>query len=196
MSSGFKRKRIVYLVVFLAILVIITTLIVLCIRNSGNEASDNSNTSNNETTTEPESSSGSATDDKSLVETTEPDIDNNIYIIVEDNSANPGDKNVEVNILFKNNPGIFGMDFDLYYDESVMTLTDTVSFIDTESCVFTQPKKYHTPSSFLWDFQDDVWDKDGVFMKLFFDISETAQSGEYIVGVIFLIRILTRLLFM
>ncbi len=115
--------------------------------------------------------------------TEEPVIDNNVYMIVESNSANPGDKNVEINILFKNNPGILGMDFDLYYDDSVMMLVDAVSFVNTDGCVFTQPKKYHTPSTFLWDFQDDVWDEDGIILKLLFNISETAHSGSYVIEV-------------
>ena len=160
------------------------------VTDGDSEISDNINVPNYETITEtPESSSEPMTDDEGLGEITEsnapeePNVDNNIYIIVENNSAKPGDKNVEINVLFKNNPGIFGMDFDLYYDESVMTLIDTVSFVDIDNCVFTQPKKYHTPTTFLWDFQDDVWDRDGLFLKLLFNISETAQSGDYAIEI-------------
>lgn len=199
MRSGFKKKHAVSLTLILGML-IIAVLLTSCGKNTNgdSEASDSKNIQSGETNIEtPTSSATSGAEDvgsgehteSNSTETTEsnsteePYLDNNVYIIVESSIAKPGDKNVEINVLFKNNPGIFGMDFDVYYDDSVLTLVDAVSFVNTDSCVFTQPKKYHTPSTFLWDFQDEVWDKDGMFLKLVFNISETAQSGDYTIEI-------------
>lgn len=195
MRENLKKCRTISLTLIFVMFIISIIMITSCGNNTNN---DSENKQNGETTLELSTSSATSeaegvdaveTTESNFAETTEansteePIVDNNIYIIVESSSAKIGGKNVEINILFKNNPGIFGMDFDLYYDDSVMTLIDAISFIDTDSCVFTRPKKYHSPSTFLWDFQDGFWVRDGVFLKLLFNISEAAQSGDYAIEV-------------
>lgn len=195
MRENLKKCRTISLALIFVMFIISIVMITSCGNNTNN---DSENKQNGETTLELSTSSATSetegvdtveTTESNLAETTEsnsteePHLDNNVYIIVESSFAKPGDKNVEINVLFKNNPGIFGMDFDVHYDDMVLTLVDAVSFVNTDSCVFTQPKKYHTPSTFLWDFQDEVWDKEGMFLKLIFNISETAQSGDYAIEI-------------
>lgn len=100
-------------------------------------------------------------------------------IIVQGSKAKAGDKKIEVVIKIKNNPGILGMDFDLYYDDTVMVLTNSQSLLDLTGCSFTSPAYYRNPTTFLWDFQDLNWTEDGEFLKLEFDITKNISPGEY-----------------
>lgn len=193
MRENLKKCRTISLALIFVMFIISIVMITSCGNNIKNDSENKQETtlelSTSSTTSETEGVDTVETTESYFAETTEansteePIVDNNVYIIVESSSAKTGGKNVEINILFKNNPKIFGMDFDLYYDDSVMTLIDAISFIDTDGCVFTRPKKYRSPSTFLWDFQDEVWDKDGMFLKLIFNISETAQSGDYAIEI-------------
>lgn len=106
-------------------------------------------------------------------------------LIVEGTSAKAGDSGVEVLVKIENNPGILGMDFDLYYDDTVMVLTEATSELDPEECVYTAPAYYRNPTTFLWDSQDLSWTDDGTFLKLHFDILDTAPSGEYEIKIMY-----------
>ncbi len=100
-------------------------------------------------------------------------------LVVEGVKAKAGDKRVQVVIDVVNNPGILGMDYDLYYDDSVMTLVEAQSVPTYEGCVFTSPAYYKNPTTFLWDSQDANWFEDGELLKLYFDIAEDAAAGKY-----------------
>ena len=100
-------------------------------------------------------------------------------LIVGSTRAKAGSKGVEVMVQLVRNPGVLGMDFDIYYDESVMTLTDARSELQLEGCEYTAPAYYRNPTTFLWDFQDANWVADGVFLTLYFDIAEDAPVGNY-----------------
>ena len=91
----------------------------------------------------------------------------------------PGDKNVEVTVDITGNYGILGMDFDVYYDDTVVTLTDAKSQLNVEGSSFTEPAYYRNPTTFLWDFQDASWTTDGTILTLYFDIAEDAEPGAY-----------------
>lgn len=106
-------------------------------------------------------------------------------LIVKSVKAKAGDKNVEILVNVANNPGILGIDYDLYYDDSVMTLVNAESTLDLEGCVYTPPAYYRNPTTFLWDFQDANWTEDGAFLKLYFDISDTAPAGEYEIKIMY-----------
>lgn len=106
-------------------------------------------------------------------------------LIVDGATAKAGDNNVEVVIRLEKNPGILGVDFDLYYDDSVMNLVNAISELNMEGCVYTPPAYYRNPTSFLWDFQDLNWTEDGNVLKLYFDISDTAPAGEYEVKIMY-----------
>ena len=106
-------------------------------------------------------------------------------LVVERTRAKAGDKDVEVVIEVKNNPGILGIDFDLYYDETALCLADAKSVLDLDGCVYTEPAYYRNPTTFLWDFQDANWTGDGVFIKLYFDILDTASPGEHEIKIMY-----------
>ena len=106
-------------------------------------------------------------------------------LVVNGTKAKAGDKQVEVIIDVVNNPGILGMDFDLYYDDSVLTLVDTRSLLELEGCEFTPAAYYKNPTTFLWDFQDPNWTQDGAVLKLFFDIAEDAPAGKYEIKIMY-----------
>lgn len=111
---------------------------------------------------------------------TEPTVqDTRPALTVERTRAKAGDKAVEVIIEVKNNPGILGIDFDLYYDETALCLVDAKSVLDLDGCVYTEPAYYRNPTTFLWDFQDANWNYDGAFLKLYFDVLDTAALGNY-----------------
>lgn len=106
-------------------------------------------------------------------------------LVVEGAKAKAGDQKVEVIINVVNNPGILGMDYDLYYDDSVMTLVDAQSVLELESCEYTAPAYYKNPTTFLWDFQDANWVDDGAFLKLYFDIADDAPAGKYEIKIMY-----------
>lgn len=94
-------------------------------------------------------------------------------------TAKAGDKQVEVTVSITDNPGIFGMDFDLCYDDTALVLTDAQSSSDIPDYCYTRPSYYRNPTTFLWDFQDMDWAADGVILTLHFDVLETAAPGSY-----------------
>lgn len=106
-------------------------------------------------------------------------------LIVEGTTAKAGDKGVEILVKTANNPGILGIDFDLYYDDTVLTLTDAQSVLELDGCIFTAPAYYKNPTSLLWDFQDANWTEDGAFLKLRFDVSDAASAGEYEIKIMY-----------
>lgn len=106
-------------------------------------------------------------------------------LVVEGVKANAGDQRVEVLIDVVNNPGILGMDYDLYYDEAVMTLVDAQSQLAPEDYEFTAPAYYKNPTTFLWDAQDAKWFEDGTVLKLYFDISADAPAGKYEIKIMY-----------
>lgn len=114
-----------------------------------------------------------------------PEVETRPTLIVGSTRAKAGDKGVEVMVQLVRNPGVLGMDFDIYYDESVMTLVDARSELQLEGCEYTAPAYYRNPTTFLWDFQDANWVADGVFLTLYFDIAEDAPVGNYEVKLLY-----------
>lgn len=106
-------------------------------------------------------------------------------LVVEGAKAKAGDQKVEVIINVVNNPGILGMDYDLYYDDTVMTLVDAQSVLELEGCEYTAPAYFKSPTTFLWDFQDANWVDDGAFLKLYFDIADDASAGKYEIKIMY-----------
>lgn len=117
--------------------------------------------------------------DDPFVDITEP------TIIVTGSTVKPGDKNIEVTIEIKNNPGILGIDFELYYDDTTLELVGAKSTLDLEGCNYTKPSYYRNPTAFLWDFQDSNWVDDGIILKCYFDVLETASVGEYEIKIMY-----------
>ena len=106
-------------------------------------------------------------------------------LVVNGTKAKAGDQQVEVIVDVVNNPGILGMDFDLLYDESVMTLVEAQSLLELEGCEYTPAAYYKSPTTFLWDFQDANWTQDGAVLKLLFDIADDAPAGKYEIKIMY-----------
>lgn len=145
-----------------------------CGEEEATEASDNSKDPTGDTASQTE------TGTDVIVETLPPTV-----LTVKGATVKAGDKAVTVTVDISGNPGILGMDFDIYYDDAVMTLVNAESAIDDPGSFFTPPAYYRNPTSFLWDFQDAGWAADGTILTLTFDISETAPAGEYEVKIMY-----------
>ena len=94
-------------------------------------------------------------------------------------SCIPGDKDVVVTIEIRNNPCLLGLDFDVCYNDTAMSLTHAESLVQAEGGHFTEPAYYRNPTTFLWDFQDSTWKDDGIILTLYFDIAESVAVGKY-----------------
>lgn len=97
-------------------------------------------------------------------------------LTVENASAVPG-STVEVDVEIKNNPGIIGASLILSYGEG-LTLTDAAAGDAWDCLSMTKPGKFESPCTFAWDALEISPDqiKDGVILKLTFEVSEDATS--------------------
>lgn len=107
-------------------------------------------------------------------------------VFVEKVTALQGQNAVEVEVRVRNNPGILGMTLSISFDESALTLVDAINgeaFRDV--LALTKSKVLKSGCRFVWDGQEltenDI--KDGTVLLLVFNVSETAQSGEYQISV-------------
>lgn len=103
-------------------------------------------------------------------------------VIVDEVHCLAGDQDVMVPIRIVNNPGILGMTLSVSYNESALLLKSVENgsaFQDALS--FTHSKELGTGCRYIWDgielSSDDV--KDGVILKLFFDVVQDAENGIY-----------------
>lgn len=172
-KRGITQRFVLQIIIFALLAVLVLTMSACGNRKSNDETTqEKGNNSSNPIESVPN-------DDISDSDITEP------TLMIRKAKANAGNKNVEVIIEIKNNPGILGIDFDLYYDDSVMTLVNANSELNLEGCSYTPPSYYRNPTTFLWDFQDANWIEDGVVLKLYFDISETASIGEHEIKIMY-----------
>ncbi len=172
-KRGITRRFASQIIIF-AFLSVIALIMSACENRKSNDETtqDKGNNSSNPIVSVP-------TDDTDDSDITEP------TLVICKAKAKAGNKNVEVIIEIKNNPGILGIDFDLYYDDSVVTLTNAKSELNLEGCSYTPPSYYRNPTTFLWDFQDANWVEDGVVLKLYFDVSEAASVGDYEIKIMY-----------
>lgn len=103
-------------------------------------------------------------------------------IFVRKATALPGENAVEVEVCVRNNPGILGMTLSVSFDESALTLIDAENGEAIHDVLtLTKSKVLKSGCKFVWDGQEltnaDI--KDGTILVLVFNVSETAQSGEY-----------------
>jgi len=99
--------------------------------------------------------------------------------VLSDVEATAGAKGVAVTVAVKNNPGILGLEFDISYDDSVLTLVGAENGVTADGYGYTEPSRFKNPSHFVWDAMDCNWTQDGAFLTLLFDVSATAANGEY-----------------
>ena len=99
-------------------------------------------------------------------------------------SAKPGDKDVTVKVMVRNNPGILGMILTLRYDSKALTLksaSNGKAFKDVLK--LTKPGELTDGCRFLWDGLELTEDqiKDGDILTLTFDVSKKAKAGDHVV---------------
>ena len=97
-------------------------------------------------------------------------------LLVENQSGSPGNE-VNVNITIQENPGIAGATLSVQYDPK-LTLIGAENGEAWNKLAFTAPAKFENPSTFLWDSERGMTNADGTVLKLKFQISDQAVSGD------------------
>ncbi len=103
-------------------------------------------------------------------------------LYAEDQFKRKNEKNVEVMIKIKNNPGILGMMISVYYDESKMKIKGAENGEAFDGVLsFTNSNELKSGSRYIWDgqelLQDDI--KDGTVLKLEFEMLDDSSIGKY-----------------
>ncbi|MBE6689104.1 MAG: hypothetical protein E7588_07490 [Ruminococcaceae bacterium] len=96
------------------------------------------------------------------------------------------DKNVEVNVNLKNNPGIAAMNLKLFYDSrlELMEINDNadtfadLTFTDQGEWHKNQHKKYGNGIGLLWDGASNDY-SEGILLTLKFKVKPEANKGDY-----------------
>ena len=93
----------------------------------------------------------------------------------------PEDTQVTLTISITDNPGIAGLMLSLQYNTDVFNLTEATNGEALDTLTFTAPNGLDSGCMFLWDSievnDEDV--KNGVFLRLAFDIVPNPPEGEY-----------------
>ncbi|MBQ3150482.1 MAG: hypothetical protein IJB86_04475 [Clostridia bacterium] len=102
-------------------------------------------------------------------------------IRIETISANPGEP-VEVGVFLDSNPGFVGLRMFIGYDSDVMTLTQAQDLIDGDISTFGKDLTKN-PYTLLWvdALSEKNYTVTGMIAKLYFDVSETALAGKYLI---------------
>ncbi len=84
---------------------------------------------------------------------------------------------IEVPIFVYNNPGVAGALLCIRFDDNLILQKaenkTAFSFLD-----YTEPGKLENLCRFAWDSESGMATQDGVIMKLTFEVSSSAKSGE------------------
>lgn len=112
--------------------------------------------------------------------------DSTPLLVLDDITVKPGEKDVEVILSVKNNPGILGMTLTLTYDERVMKLNKALNGSSQDDVLaLTKSKALNSGCRFIWDGEsissEEV--KDGELLLLTFEILDDAVPGEYDISV-------------
>ena len=106
--------------------------------------------------------------------------------LVDNVTAAPGSKEVQVVVSVQNNPGIVCMQMGVNFDENVMTLkqAENGEALNGNGFNFQKPKTLGSGNLFLWD-ATDASDKNGSVLILTFEVSESAAEGTYPINIFF-----------
>ena len=98
-------------------------------------------------------------------------------IVISSANASAGATNVEITVALKSNPGIASLNLLVTYEDG-LTLTD-IEYNSAIGGMSQQPQKYSSPVILNWF--NGVADSEGdwVFATLTFDVSVTADAGDY-----------------
>ena len=109
-------------------------------------------------------------------------------ITISSKKAKKGEKNVNIIVSVKNNPGILGMVLKLEYDENALVLRSASNGkAVSDVLTLTKPKTFTSGCNFGWDgvsiSENEI--KDGDVLVLSFDIRDSAKRGSYPIKVSF-----------
>lgn len=115
---------------------------------------------------------------------TTPVIGDNPAFVAESVSAKPGQKNIAVNVFFKNNPGIASAKLMLHYNKSALTLTNfTYNTTELNGAATIPFMAGVNPCLYMVNGTADVTG-DITFATLFFDVADNA-TGNYSISFIY-----------
>ena len=105
----------------------------------------------------------------------------NAVITVKSTNAKSG-ATVDVAVSIANNPGILGMTLVVEYDESAATLIGVQKGEALDYMTFTVPKNLRSGCNLPWDAENVSEEniKDGTIAVLTFEVSKTAQVGDFV----------------
>ena len=105
----------------------------------------------------------------------------NPSITITSAEVTPEDTQVTLTISITDNPGIAGLMLSLQYNTDVFNLTEATNGEALDALIFTAPNDLDSGCVFIWDSievnDEDV--KNGVFLRLTFDIVPDSLEGEY-----------------
>ena len=112
----------------------------------------------------------------------DPDPGNSPAFVVDNVKAEPGAKNVAVNVSLKNNPGVASILLDIGYDKSALTLKNFTYNTNALSGTVTVPFNANAtqPSLSMVSGTSNV-NGDFVFATLYFDVADNASGKQNII---------------
>lgn len=96
-----------------------------------------------------------------------------------------GDKDVEIQVIASNNPGIAGMELSVEYDDTVLSLKEVESGEALSGLTFQAPKTYKNGCNLLWYGSEPDEVVDGEIFSMNFDVSDSATPGTYPVKLVY-----------
>jgi len=186
-----QRKELRWVLRFIAFLLLMSTILTVCACGNQNDEDDEPVTTKETGELSADTPDDTKEENPGSSETELPgETDSNTEsrkttLVMNGATANIGDTAVEVVVEIKNNPGILGIDFDVYYDDSALKLVNAESKLDVAGCNYTPPAYYRNPTTFLWDFQDANWIDDRDILILYFEVLDTATVGEHEIKVMY-----------
>ena len=117
------------------------------------------------------------------------DSDNKEYMgtnpafVIENTTANRGEKDVPVRVLIRNNPGIASLAMLVSYDNSLTLRSVEYNFDNAGQSI--QPEKMTNPIKLLWISPFEDIGGDWTLATLYFDIAEDAMSGDKLISIVY-----------
>ena len=188
-----KSKRIIIIVI--AIIVVLSFIVVLLTANNENNKKIRNQTQSESITNniatdsvDPSDISEESSDDKTVeVGTSEKNntvdefhMDRPVLRVCEA-TCKAGDS-VRMKISIENNPGVLGVVFSVYFDETVLTIKSVENGNAFDGILtMTKPQNLVSGSCFVWDGQElnssDI--KDGTVLEIEFTVDKNAAEGRY-----------------
>lgn len=169
-----KKKTVIVGIAILAVVLCGLGIVLVCVHNTHKKQLANISGNSNDTL------------EDSSIESPDANQSDKTILRVEEVKAHKGE-NVRVKVTVENNPGILGMKFSVFYDDTVLKLDNAdngEAFADI--LTMTSSKALTSGCNFVWDGQEiektDI--KNGVILELNFIVDDDASVGSYPVTVV------------